>query len=112
MLLLLAAAATGWWWNRQGTPPPSGTAGGPAGGGDGALALPPDPVITVAELPAADAPASRADAVMAAHEHADFALLADADEEALAREADFLAWYVAGAGAPQAPALEDGDVAR
>lgn len=112
VLLLLAAAVAGWWWwDRQGAPPPSGTAGVPAGG-DGALALPPDPVIAVAELPAADAPAVRSDAAMAPHEHADFALLADADEETLAREADFLAWYVAGAGTPQTPAVEDDDAAR
>ena len=40
-----------------------------------------------------------ADAEIAAEAHADFALLADAEDEARAREADFLAWYVAGAGA-------------
>jgi hypothetical protein len=111
LLLLVAGAAGWWWWDRQGARPLPGAAVA-AADGDSALVLPPDPVITVVDLPAADAPAVRADAVMAAHEHADFALLADADEEALAREADFLAWYVAGAGAPQVPALEDGDVAR
>ena len=61
------------------------------------MALPPDPVITSAPLPAAEAPALRADNLIPAEAHGDFALLADADDEAYAREADFLAWYVAGA---------------
>ena len=111
LLLLMAGAAGWWWWDRQGARRLPGAAIAPANG-DSALVLPPDPVITVVDLPAADAPAVRADAVTAAHEHEDFALLADADEEALAREADFLAWYVAGAGTPRTPATEADDAAR
>lgn len=111
LLLLVAGAAGWWWWDRQGARPLPGAAVAPADD-DSALVLPPDPVITVVDLPAADAPAVRADAVTAAHEHEDFALLADADEEALAREADFLAWYLAGADTPRTPATEADDAAR
>lgn len=109
-VLLLAAVGAGlWWWRGQALlAPPSAQA--PASiEEDGVVALPPDPEITTAALPAADAPAVRADDVIAAEAHADFALLADADDEARAREADFLAWYVAGAGATPATAVSTSD---
>lgn len=95
VVLLLAATGAGlWWWRGNALLSPSSPTAAPTGD-DRVLVLPPDPEITVAELPPADAPAAPAD-VIAPAAHPDFLLLADADEEARAREADFLAWYVAG----------------
>jgi hypothetical protein len=110
VVLLLAAAGAGLWWWRGATllAPPSTQATATAEG-EGVSALPPDPEITTDALPAAEAPAARADDVIAAEAHADFALLADPDDEARAREADFLAWYVAGAGATAANTTADAD---
>lgn len=110
VVLLLAAVGAGlWWWRGPALlAPPSEQA--PASiEEDGVVALPPDPEITTAALPAAGAPLARADDVIAAGAHADFALLADPDDEARAREADFLAWYVAGAGATPATAVPTSD---
>jgi hypothetical protein len=119
VVLLLAAAGAGLFWWRGSAPMPSrSTPTTPAATDEGVSALPPDPVIASAPLPAADAPAVRADDEAASPIHADFALLADAEDEARAREADFLAWYVAGAGATaatRAPTSDDGattDAAR
>lgn len=100
VVLLLAAAGAGlWWWRGSTLLAPATTPATTSTEQEGTVALPPDPEITSAALPAADAPAARADAEIAADAHIDFALLADPAEEARAREADFLAWYVAGAGA-------------
>lgn len=105
LILLLAAAGAGlWWWQEQARVPATSTHTAAAPGEEGVLALAPDPAITSAPLAAADAPLARADAAIAAEAHADFALLADPEEEAYAREADFLAWYAAGAGAAPAAA--------
>ncbi|MBD9480239.1 hypothetical protein [Pseudoxanthomonas sp. PXM02] len=99
-VLLLAAAGAGlWWWRGPALLPTPSAQPAASSDAEGVSALPPDPVMTSAALPPADAPATRADDVVAPAAHADFALLADADDEARAREADFLAWYVAGAGA-------------
>lgn len=109
LILLLAAAGAGlWWWQEQAPPPASTPTGAPAAE-EGVSALPPDPVITSAPLPAAEAPALRSDNMIPAETHGDFALLADADDEAYAREADFLAWYAAGAGATSATAAPNPD---
>lgn len=108
ILLLAAAGAALWWWQGQ-APPPAPTPTGAPAAEEGVSALPPDPVITSAPLPAAEAPALRADNMIAAEAHGDFALLADADDEAYAREADFLAWYVAGVGATSATAAPNPD---
>ena len=108
ILLLAAAGAALWWWQGQAPPSASTPTGAPAAE-EGVSALPPDPVITSAPLPAAEAPALRADNLISAEIHGAFALLADADDEAYAREADFLAWYVAGAGATSATAVPNPD---
>lgn len=109
VVLLLAAAGAGvFWWRGSALMPSRSTPTAPAATDEGVLALPPDPVITSAPLPAADAPAVRADEVTAAA-HADFVLLVDAEDEARAREADFLAWYVAGAGATPAASASSAD---
>ena len=108
ILLLAVAGAALWWWQGQ-APPPAPTPTGAPAAEEGVSALPPDPVITSAPLPAAEAPALRADNMIAAEAHGDFAFLADADDEAYAREADFLAWYVAGAGATSTTAAPNPD---
>ena len=105
-ILLLAAAGTGvWWWRGSALMPPAAAPATASSEGEAVSPLPPDPEIASAALPAAEAPAARADDMIAADAHADFALLADAADEAHAREADFLAWYVAGAGATPATAV-------
>ena len=50
-------------------------------------------------------PAARFDATTALLTHADFELVMDAQEAALARDADFLAWYAAGTSAAAAGAM-------
>lgn len=109
VVLLLAAAGAGLWWWR-GAPLGAATSSPTAVPlpDEGVVALPPDPVITAEPLPASDAPAGLADEV-ADDAHADFALLADPEGDALAREADFLAWYVAGAGATPATGASPSD---
>ena len=104
VLLLAAAGAALWWWRGSALLPSSALPAAIPTDEDGVSALPPDPVITSAELPPDGSPAVRAEAVAPAA-HPDFALIADADDEARAREADFLAWYVAGAGATAATAV-------
>ncbi len=100
VLLLLAATGAGlWWWRGPALLAPPAKQVPTSSGAEGVSPLPPDPDVASVPLPPADAPAMRADAEIAAEAHADFALLADAEDEARAREADFLAWYVAGAGA-------------
>ena len=99
VVVLSAAAGAGlFWWRGSALMPSPSTPTAPAAADEGVSALPPDPVITSVPLPAADAPAVSADGEIAPAAHADFALLVDAEDEARAREADFLAWYVAGAG--------------
>ena len=62
------------------------------------------PVIASEPLPASEA-AARFDARDALPTHPDFALLLDAEDEAIARQADFLAWHLAGQQAvPETPA--------
>lgn len=112
-VVLLLAAAGAWlgWRGWPGSPPAPAAVLAQPGTGN-VLALLPDPVVTVADLPPADAPAAHFDGGTAAETHPDFALLADGDEAAFAREADFLAWYVAGAGAQDAAATEVADAER
>ncbi len=112
VVLLLAAAGTGVWWRGWPDLRLSSAQGRVSTVEGNAQGVPPDPVITVTELPPAEAPAARADAAMTADRHPDFSLLTDADEEARAREADFLAWYVAGGGATPASATEVTDAER
>jgi len=112
LALLLLAAGAWWWWHGRAASPAVPAAAPAAQGAGNVLALPSDPVVTVAELPPSDAPATPADGADAAHAHPDFALLADGDEAAFARQADFLAWYVAGAGAQDPAAEDEADAAR
>ena len=108
VVLLAAAGAALWWWRGAGLPPSPLPQALPTDE-PGVAILPPDPEIASVELPPAEAPAARAEPVTAPEAHPDFLLLADADDEARAREADFLAWYVAGAGATSTATTEAGD---
>lgn len=88
----LALAAT-WWWPRW--------LGSPAADSvleQGVQRLQDEVEISSEELPE-QAPAARFDATTALLTHPDFELVMDAQEEALARDADFYAWYMAGANA-------------
>lgn len=103
-LVLLAALAAGlWWWRGAGLSTSSALPQAIPTDEDGVLPLPPDPVITSIALPADNTPLPAPAEAIAPASHPDFQLLTDADDEARAREADFLAWYVAGAGATAAP---------
>ena len=103
-LVLLAAVAAGlWWWRGAGLSTSSALPQAIPTDEDGVSPLPPDPVITSTALPADNTPLPAPAEAVAPASHPDFQLLADADDEARAREADFLAWYVAGAGATAAP---------
>lgn len=104
LLVAIAAAAALWWW-RSSSGPSVPVQAAESSGDEATLALPPDPEIIVAALPPAEAPAARVDATSPVDPDPDDALLADADEPR-AREADFLAWYVAGGSAAQATATE------
>ncbi len=103
-LVLLAALAAGlWWWRGSGLSASSALPQAIPTDEDGVSPLPPDPVITSTALPADNTPLPTPAEAVAPASHPDFQLLTDADDEARAREADFLAWYVAGAGATAAP---------
>ena len=103
-LVLLAALAAGlWWWRGSGLSTSSALPQAIPTDEDGVSPLPPDPVITSTALPADNTPLPAPAEAVAPASHPDFQLLTDADDEARAREADFLAWYVAGAGATAAP---------
>ena len=88
----LALAAT-WGWPRWQSPPEVGSALE-----QGVRRLQDEVEINSEELPQ-QAPAARFDATTALLTHPDFELVMDAQEEALARDADFDAWYAAGADA-------------
>lgn len=95
LLCCLALAATflpGQWWSRMGMLS-GGThaTGAPAGPG-----LAEEPVIQVQALPAAESPAATWPADAAIASHPDLAMLRD-PHFALAQQADFYAWYLAGA---------------
>lgn len=101
LALVAAALAATWFWPSTSPASRSATA---APGGEGlAEAVP----ALTEPLPAAEAPAARFDAQLAITTHPDFELLADPDGEAIARQADFLAWYIAQAATdPGMPAQE------
>lgn len=87
------ALAASWWWPRgQGLPAVDSTLE------QGVQRLQDEAEISSEALPE-QAPAARFDATTALLTHPDFELVMDAQEEALARDADFLAWYAAGADA-------------
>ena len=101
-LCALALAATWWWPHWQvsrrldGTPAP------------GAMRVE-DAVDIRSEALPAQPPAAMFDADMALVTHPDFDLVLDEQDEAIARDADFYAWYGA---ARQAVAEDDGTVAH
>lgn len=94
LALCAAALAATWWW-------PQWQASRGAGANlDGGVQRLQDQVeIAVEEIPE-QPPAARFDATTALLTHPDFELLLEPQDEAVARDADFLAWYAAGASAP------------
>ena len=112
IVLVLAACASAlaatWWWPQwRGSQPAASMLE------EGVQRLPDEVEIAREELPE-QVPAARFDATTALLTHADFELVMDAPEEAVARDADFLAWYAAGAdamaeGAASAPESPDVD---
>jgi hypothetical protein len=101
-LCALALAATWWWPHWQAS---HRLDGAPA---PGAMRVE-DAVDIRSEALPAQPPAATFDADMALVTHADFDLVLDEQEEAIARDADFYAWYGA---ARQAVAEDDGTVAH
>jgi len=89
LLVLVLAAVAAWWWHEHGAMRP-GSGGPPAEG-----ALGDNGPIQVESLPDDSAPAAAVDN----HAADDAAMLAD-PELALAQDADFHAWYAAGAPVP------------
>jgi hypothetical protein len=94
----LALALT-WWWPLEPGLPAVDSVLEP-----GVQRLRDEARIDSEELPE-QAPATRFDATAALLTDPDFELVLDAQEEALARDADFLAWYVAGASAVDESAM-------
>ncbi len=90
-LCAAALAATLWW------PQPPGAPGIETPQAEVSGRVQPTPPIETEALPDS-APASRFDAQTGVLGHPDFELLLDQDEVAVARDADFYAWYAAGAG--------------
>jgi hypothetical protein len=106
LVLCAAALAATWWW-------PQWQASRSADANlDGGVQRLQDPVeIAIEELPE-QPPAARFDAATALLTHPDFELLLEPQDEAIARDADFLAWYAAGASAPaDAPEAKAEEVA-
>ena len=89
LLLLVLAALAAWWWHQHGAVLPGSTAP-PAEG-----ALGDNGPVQVENLPDDSEPAAAVDS----HAADDAAMLAD-PELALAQDADFHAWYAAGAPVP------------
>ncbi len=91
LALCAAALAATWWWPQWRLSQGADTAVD-----NGAQRLQDEVEITTEALPA-QAPAARFDATAALLTHPDFELVLDAQGEAIARDADFLAWYAGGA---------------
>lgn len=87
-LCLLASAATWWWPHWQASRTPQGR----VAPGTGQIMATPE--ISTTGLPE-QAPAARFDAATGLLAHPDFELVQDEQGEAVAREADFLAWLAA-----------------
>lgn len=84
-----------------------GSAGRPTGAEASVL----DPVPVAVETLPSSPPAARYDADFARLSHPDFDLLLDPEEEAIAQQADFYAWYAAGGPAePSAAAAAENTV--
>ncbi|MET0582599.1 MAG: hypothetical protein ABWZ08_11595 [Pseudoxanthomonas sp.] len=108
VLLVLAVCASAlaatWWW-------PQGRSSGEVDAtlDSGVRRLQDQAEITSEEIPA-QRPAKTFDPTTALLTHRDFELLLEPQDEAIARDADFLAWYAAGANAPSDGAETNPDV--
>ena len=99
LVLCAAALVATWWWPQWRT-----SRAIDAGVTPGPGRVQETPTITSEALPAAT-PAARFDAHTALFTHPDFELVLDSEDEAIARQADFHAWYAAGNQAmPEVPA--------
>ena len=94
LALCAAALAATWWWPQW-----QASRGASANLDGGVQRLQDQVEIAVEEIPE-QPPAARFDATTALLTHPDFELLLEPQDEAVARDADFLAWYAAGASAP------------
>lgn len=102
LALCAAALAATWWWPQWRAPQAL-----PEEVDTGVERVPPDPEIASEALPE-QAPAARFNVVQGLLTHRDFELVMDTEEEAIAQDADFLAWYASGAS--ELPATEaDGE---
>lgn len=103
VLLVLAlcagALAATWWWPQSWRAPEAL----PEDVETGVELVLPDPEIASEALPE-QAPAARFNAVQGLLTHRDFELVMEPEEEAIAQDADFLAWYASGAS--ELPATE------
>ena len=91
LLLCGAALAATWWWPQW-----QASRGASAHLDSGVQRLQDQVDIAVEEI-SEEPPATRFDATTALLTHPDFELLLEPQDEAIARDADFLAWYAAGA---------------
>lgn len=98
LALCVGALAATWWWPQWRAPPVL-----PEVVDAGVELLPADPEIATEALPE-QTPASRFNAVQGLLTHRDFELVLEAEDEAIAQDADFLAWYASGAS--ELPATE------
>ena len=100
LLACIAALAATWWW-------PQWRAIAPAAVDEGVRPLQEDAEIHSEPLPLQE-PAARFDPAAGVLMHPDFELVSEPAEEAVARQADFLAWIASGdAGQPE-PVSQDG----
>ncbi|HET6782198.1 MAG TPA: hypothetical protein VFH12_00020, partial [Pseudoxanthomonas sp.] len=100
LMLCVAALAATWWWPQW-----QASHGLGADPEPGVQRLQDKVEIASEDLPA-QPPAAKFDAATALLTHPDFELLLEPQDEAIARDADFLAWYAAGASAAPADAAE------
>ncbi|HEX7801535.1 MAG TPA: hypothetical protein VF471_02085 [Pseudoxanthomonas sp.] len=104
LALCAAALAATWWWPQWQASHGIGATPEP-----GVQRLQDKVEIASEDLPA-QPPAAKFDAATALLMHPDFELLLEPQDEAIARDADFLAWYAAGASAaPEAPEEKAGE---
>lgn len=92
VLTLCAGALAATWWSPQWRAPQAL----PEEVDAGVELVPPDPEIASEALPD-QAPAARFNAVQGLLTHRDFELVIEAEDQAIAQDADFLAWYASGA---------------
>lgn len=101
LALCAAALAATWWW------PQWQASRGDGANLDGGVQRLQDQVeIAVEEIPE-QPPTARFDSTTSLLTHPDFELLLEPQDEAIARDADFLAWYAAGAASAPSDAPEE-----